>query len=82
MTATSVNFSQAHKEVRRVLFPVRLVAFPKLRNWKYFDADIGIDSAREIREYHIPDFSNWKDHDSYQTAFQLLVKDLKAEASK
>jgi hypothetical protein len=28
----------------------------------------------------IPDFSNWKDHDSYQTAFQRLVKDLKAEA--
>ncbi len=29
-------------------------------------------------EYFIPDFSNWKDHDSYQTAFQRLVKDLKA----
>ena len=43
-----------------------------------FDADIGIDSVREIREYFIPDFSNWKDHDSYQTAFRRLVKDLKA----
>ena len=43
-----------------------------------FDANIGIDSAREIREYFIPDFSNWKDHDSYQAAFQRLVKDLKA----
>ena len=32
----------------------------------------------EIREYFIPDFSNWKDHDSYQTAFQRLVKDLKS----
>ena len=31
-----------------------------------FDADPGIDSAREIREYFIPDFSNWKDHDSYE----------------
>jgi hypothetical protein len=35
--------------------------------------------AREIREYFIPDFSNWKDHDSYQAAFQRLVSDLKAE---
>jgi len=35
-----------------------------------------------VREYFIPDFSNWKDHDSYQTAFQRLVKDLKAEASR
>ncbi len=40
------------------------------------------DLGREIRKYFIPDFSNWKDHDSYQTAFQRLVKDLKAEASK
>jgi hypothetical protein len=53
-----------------------------VKNWKLFDADWGIDSAREIREYFIPDFSNWKDHDSYQTAFQRLVKDLKAEAGE
>jgi hypothetical protein len=46
-----------------------------------FDADVGIDSAHEIREYFIPDFSDWKDHDSYRTAFQRLVKDLKAGAS-
>ena len=43
-----------------------------------FDADTGIDSAREIREYFIPDFSNWKDHDSYATAFERLLRDLKA----
>jgi hypothetical protein len=30
----------------------------------------------------IPDFSNWKDHDSYRTAFERLVSDLKAEAGK
>jgi hypothetical protein len=70
------------KEGKRVLFPVRLVAFEVLRDWECFDGDTGKDSAREIREYFIPDFSNWKDHDSYQTAFQRLVKDLKAEASK
>ena len=70
------------KEGKRVLFPVRLVEFEVLRDWECFDADTGKDSAREIREYFIPDFSNWKDHDSYQTAFQRLVKDLKAGASK
>jgi TIR domain len=69
------------KEGKRVLFPVRLVGFETLRDWECFDGDTGKDSAREIREYHIPDFSNWKDHDSYQTAFQRLVSDLKAEAS-
>ena len=70
------------KEGKRVLFPVRLVGFETLRDWECFDGDTGKDSAREIREYFIPDFSNWKDHDSYQTAFQRLVRDLKAEASK
>jgi hypothetical protein len=38
-----------------------------------FDADTGKDSAREIREYFVPDFSDWKNHDSYQRAFQRLL---------
>ena len=49
-------------------------------DWECFDADRGKDSAREVREYFIPDFSNWKDHDSYQKAFTRLVADLKAES--
>ncbi len=48
------------KEGKRVLFPVRLVEFEKLEAWECFDADSKKDSAREIREYFIPDFSNWK----------------------
>ena len=58
------------------------VAFETPRDWECFDGDAGKDSAREIREYFVPDFSNWKDHDSYETAFQRLVSDLKAEVSK
>ena len=68
------------KDGKRVLFPVRLVGFEALRDWECFDGDTGKDSAREIREYFIPDFSNWKDHDSYRVAFDRLVKDLKAGA--
>jgi hypothetical protein len=34
----------------------------------------GIDSAREIREYFIPDYSQRKDHDSYQKAFDRLLR--------
>ena len=63
----------------QMLFPVRLVDFEAIRQWKLFDADIGDDSAGEIREYFIPDFSNWKNHDSYEHAFQRLLSDLKAE---
>jgi TIR domain len=67
------------REKRRMLFPVRLVDFDTLRGWECFDADTGKDSAQEIREYYIPDFSNWKvDHDSYVMAFERLLRDLKA----
>ena len=69
------------REKRRVLFPIGLAPFETLRDWECFDADTGRDSAREIREYFIPDFSNWKDHDSYQEAFQHLLHDLKAQGS-
>jgi hypothetical protein len=70
------------RDLRRVLFPIRLAPFETLRDWECFDADTGKDSAREIREYFIPDFSNWKNHDSYQEAFQTLIRDLKASDSK
>jgi hypothetical protein len=66
-------------EKRQMLFPVRLVSFEALRDWQCFDADTGKDSAREIREYFIPDFSNWKNHDAYQVVFQRLLRDLKAD---
>lgn len=66
------------KQQRRMLFPLRLVDFETLRDWECFDADTGKDSAREIREFFIPDFSNWKDHDSYKEAFDRLLRDLKA----
>ncbi|MGA7314554.1 MAG: toll/interleukin-1 receptor domain-containing protein [Silvibacterium sp.] len=45
-------------EQRQVLFPISLVSFSRIQQWKLPDADTGTDSAREIREYFIPDFSN------------------------
>jgi hypothetical protein len=70
---------QEIREKRQMLFPVSLVPYDRIKEWKAFDADTGKDSAREVREYFIPDFSNWKDHDSYQQAFQRLLRDLKAD---
>ena len=66
-------------ESRRVLFPIRLCTFDMLRDWECFDSDAGKDSAREIREYFIPDFSNWKNHDAYKLAFDRLLKDLQGK---
>src|SRR5271154_3149725 len=72
--------AREESEKKQMLFPITLAPYDDVKQWKLPDADRGIDSAREIREYFIPDFSNWKDHDSYQKAFQRLVKDLKAES--
>ena len=70
-------------ENRRILFPIRLGDFERIKNWKCFDVDTGKDSAREIREYFIPDFSTWKtDHDTYQKTIDKLLQDLKAETKK
>ena len=73
--------SPAHGELserHQMLFAIRLVLYDRTREWRCFDAEAGKDTAREIREYFNPDFFNWKDHDSYQTAFQRLLRDLKA----
>jgi len=69
------------KEKRRKLFPIRLVDFETIRDWECFDADSGKDLGVEIREFFIPDFSNWKDHDAFEDAYARLLKDLKAEES-
>ena len=67
---------------RRKMFPISLVNFETVRAWTAFDADTGKDMGREVREYFIPDFSNWKDHDAYKVAFDRLLRDLKAEGQQ
>jgi hypothetical protein len=69
------------KEKRRKLFPIRLVDFETIKDWECFDADTGKDLAVEAREYFIPDFSNWKDHDSFEVGFRKLLRDLKTKSS-
>lgn len=82
MTETRKAREVEKKENRRKLFPIRLVDFDTLRNWTCFDADTAKDLAVEVREYFIPDFSNWKHHDAFESAFAKLLKDLKAEDTK
>ena len=70
------------KEGQRKLFPIRLVDFEVIRDWECFDADSGKDLGVEIREYFIPDFTNWKDHDAFEKGFDRLLNDLKAVQTK
>ncbi len=59
---------------RTILFPLRL------------DEEVthtSKDWAAQLRESrHIGNFTGWKDHDAYQTAFQRLLQDLKTEPVK
>lgn len=57
-----------------VLFPIRIddaVMNTKLE-W----------AARIKSTRHIGDFTRWKDHDSYQKAFDRLLRDLQAKSNK
>ncbi len=58
------------REGRTVLFPIRIdeAVMNASQPWA---ADIR-------RTRHIADFSNWKDHDSYQKAFERLLRDFQA----
>ena len=68
------------KEKGRKLFPIRLIDFKPIEVWELPDSS-GEDLAEEVRKFFIPDFSNWKDHDSFESAFARLLRDLKAEES-
>jgi hypothetical protein len=70
------------KDNRRKLFPIRLVNFETLRDWECFDADSGKDLGVELREYFIPDFQGWKEHDAFEGAFARLLKDLRASEER
>lgn len=68
-------YKARHRERQQdvqMLFPVRLVPFERIREWSAFDADSGRDLAREIREYFIPDFTNWNDDDAFGREFGRL----------
>lgn len=63
-------------EGRQVLFPVALVPIDTIKTWECFDADSGIDIAREIRTYHIPDFSDWAKAGVFETEVTKVLNAL------
>jgi hypothetical protein len=50
-----------------------------LRAWECFDSDAGRDIAAEIREYFIPDFSEWIKPGMFEGEFKKLCRDLRKE---
>jgi uncharacterized protein YjbI with pentapeptide repeats len=68
---------QEQKTRARELFPIRLCSMETLKAWECFDADTGKDIAEEIREYFIPDFSDWTEPGVFEREFEKLRRDLK-----
>ena len=66
-------FEKERKRKTTVLFPIRLDD-EVMKTGQVWAADIR-------RTRHIGDFTKWKDHDSYQKAFDRLLRDLKAEGA-
>jgi hypothetical protein len=59
------------RDQRPVLFPIRLddAVMDTTKAW----------AADVRRRWHIGDFTRWRHHDTYQQAFERLLRDLKAE---
>jgi tetratricopeptide (TPR) repeat protein len=64
---------------RARLFPIRLVSMDVIKKWECFDADSGKDLAHEVRKYPISDFSDWRNHGSFEASADRLIKDLQKE---
>ena len=63
-----------------MLFPIGVISHEAiLRHWERVDGERGKRLATELREYYIPDFSNWKDHGSFETEFGKLLDALKKD---
>jgi hypothetical protein len=65
-------------EGRQMLFPIRLIDYEKIKGWKLEVTSDGEDLVEEICKYYIPDFSNWKNYDKFNTEFDKLLKALRA----
>jgi len=68
---SEVGYEKERQKGKTVLFPIRLDS-------AVMDTDKAW-AAKLRRSRHIGDFTRWKDHDSYQKAFDRLMRDLKAE---
>lgn len=91
LSPTSMNSEWVHHEIRcakrrerqegrRMLFPLSLVPYEQLKDWKLFDADSQKDLASELREFFIPDFSSWEeDKKMYEELLDKVIKGLELD---
>ena len=68
------------KEGKEVLFPIRLSSMDIIDNWELMDGSD--DLAREVRDYYIMDFSDWRNDEVYKLSFSKLQDSLRMAAGK
>lgn len=61
---------------RRVVYPVRLVAYDQLADWTLKDPQTGANYAEDIRSSFIPDFTIWEDAVELQNRFVKFARQL------
>lgn len=66
-------FDRENKEGCTILFPIQID--------EAITASVKAWAATIRRTRHIGDFTRWKEHDSYLSAFERLLRDLKAEVA-
>jgi hypothetical protein len=85
LSENSVSSHWVEKEVETALEKEReqgkIVLFPVKLDDSVLEIKTGW-AADVRRTRHIGDFADWKNHDSYKKAFDRLMRDLKAEASR
>ncbi len=93
LSKESISSSWVETEIRRArkqekrtgerkLFPIRLCDMEVLQAWECFDSDSGRDIAEEVREYFIPDFSDWTKSARFEKEFAKLCRDLRTQGVK
>lgn len=66
---------------QQILFPIRIVPFDAVRRWTLFDADLGQDIAKYVRQYFVPDFTAWRDREALARQTERFLRDLRNSAA-
>lgn len=77
-TELASALAREKREGRQVLFPIAIAKLEAIKQWECFDADSGLDIAREIRAYHIPDFSDWTSAAVFEKQVRKVLLSLSA----
>ena len=58
---------------KKIIYPIRLAGMKQISEWRLFDADLGIAVAQRVREFFIPDFSEWRNAQKLDAMAQALI---------